>query len=96
MFVECMRILLGLVLLLTTLLTLWCALEFVGAQAQQIDTRAELSQSQITRLSDNEIAVHVSRIGRQGRNWAIATVLAGASAVAVLAAMILAGKKPTA
>lgn len=96
MFVDCMRILLGLVLLLTALLTLWCASQYVGAQAQQIDTRAELSQSQITRLSDNEIAVHVSRMGRMGRNWAIATLLAGASAVAVFAAMILAEKKTTA
>jgi len=90
-----MRILLVIVLLLTTLLTLWCAAGYFGASAQQIETRAELSQSQIAKLSDADIAVHVSRVGQQGRNWGIAGVLASASALAVLVSLILASKRKT-
>jgi hypothetical protein len=90
-----MRILLVLVLLLTTLLTLWCAAGYFFTPAQQIETRAELQQGQATQrpLSDADIATHVSRIGQQGRNWGVAAVLAGASALAVFAALVLANKR---
>ena len=93
--VRRMRILLVIVLLLTVLLTLWCAAGFFGAPAQQIEMRAELSQSQATHLSDADIAVHVSRLGRQARHSGFAAVLAGASALAALAALILASRKKT-
>jgi hypothetical protein len=90
-----MRILLTVALFLTTLLTLCCAFEYFAAQAQQIETRAELSQSQATRqpLADIDIAVHVSRVGQQGRNWGIAATLAGASTLVVFASLVMASKK---
>jgi hypothetical protein len=44
-----MRILLVIVLVLTTLLALWCAAGYFGAPVQQLETRAELSQSQASR-----------------------------------------------
>lgn len=92
-----MRILLVIVLLLTMLLTLWCAAGYFFAPAQQTETRAELRQSQATQrpLSDAEIAVHVSRVGQQGRNWGIAAVLAVTSNMAVLAVLVLASKRKT-
>jgi hypothetical protein len=92
-----MRLLLGIVLLLTTLLALWCASGYFFAPAQQIQMRAELEQSQATRqpLSDADIAVHGSRVGRQGRNWGIASVLAGSSALVAAASLILASKRKT-
>jgi hypothetical protein len=90
-----MRVLLVIVLLLTLLLTLWCAAGYFGAPAQQIETGAELSQSKATQqpLTDADIAVHVSRVGRQGRNWGIAAALAGASVLATLASIIAASRK---
>jgi hypothetical protein len=93
--VNRMRVLLVIVLLLTILLTLWCAAGYFGAPAQQIETRAELSESQAAQrpLTDAEIAVHVSRVGRQGRNWGFAAALASGSVLATLASLIAASRK---
>jgi hypothetical protein len=92
-----MRILLCIVLLLTLLLTLWCAAGYFTAPAQQIETGAELSHLQATRQppTDTDIALHVSRVGQQGRNSGIAAILAGASAFGVVAALVLASKRKT-
>lgn len=93
-----MRILLGIVLVLTTATALWCGAGYIGAKPQQIETRAELRQVRVTGqpISEQDIAVHVSRIGRQGRNWGIAAGMAGTSAFAALACLIAANKrKPT-
>lgn len=88
-----MRKLLAMLWFLTIILTLWCSGEHLAAPGLQIETKAELSQSQATQLSDADIDRHVSRVGRQGRNSRFAALLAGASAVAALAALILASKK---
>lgn len=90
-----MRILLIIALLLTVLLTLWCAAGYYFAPAQQIETRAELQQSRVLGLSDAEIAAHVARVGQQGRNWGFAALGAGAAAGILLTALILASKRKT-
>jgi hypothetical protein len=92
-----MRLLLVLALLVTALLTLWCAAGYYGAPIQQIETRAELQQSQASGqpLSNAEIAAHVARVGQQGRNWGFATLAAFASAGLSLAALILNSKRKT-
>lgn len=93
-----MRILLAILLLLAFALTVLCAACYFGAQGQQIETRAELRQSQSTGqpITDTDIAVHVSRVGRQGRNWGIAGVLAAVCGASALAALVLATRRPTA
>jgi hypothetical protein len=90
-----MRSLLVIALLLTVLLTLWCAAGYYFAPAQQIETRAELHQSRVSGLTDAEIAAHVARVGQQGRNWGFAALGAGASAGFSLAALILTFKRKT-
>jgi hypothetical protein len=93
-----MRLLLIIALFLSTLLVLWCAAGYFAAPSQQIETRAELSRSPALQqpLTDADIAVHVSRVGRQGRNWGIAAALAGLSSLAVAGCLILASRRKTA
>jgi hypothetical protein len=88
-----MRSLLVIALLLTVLLTLWCAAGYYFAPVQQIETRAELQHSRAAGLSDAEIATHVDRVGQEGRNWGFAALGAGAAAGVSLAALILASKR---
>ena len=90
-----MRSLLVIALLLTVLLTLWCAAGYYFAPAQQIETRAELQQSRVSGLSDAEIATHVARVGQQGRNWGFAALGAAAAAGISLTALILTSKRKT-
>ena len=90
-----MRSLLVIGLVLTMLLTLWCAAGYYFAPVQQIETRAELQQSRVSGLSDAEIATHVARVGQQGRNWGFAAFGAGAVTGVLLITLILASKRKT-
>ena len=85
-----MRILLAIVFVLTTATALWCAAGYVSAKPQQIETRAELLQTRANGrpISDQDIEVHVSRIGHQGTNLGIAAVMAGAAALGAIACLI--------
>ncbi len=90
-----MRILLVFALFVGALLTLWCAAGYLFAPAQQIETRAELQRSRDSGLTDAEIAVHVSRVGRQGRNWGFAALGAGAVTGVSLVALVLSNRRKT-
>jgi hypothetical protein len=85
-----MRILLAIVLVLTIATALWCAAGYVSAKPQQIETRAELLQARETGLpiSNQDIGVHVARIGHHGTNWGIAAGMASAAALGALACLI--------
>ena len=86
-----MRALLSIVLLLTLAGALWSAVGYLGAGAQQGETRAELRKAQqAAALSDEEIATHVARVGAQGRNWGVALLIFGSAAAGTLAALIMA------
>jgi hypothetical protein len=62
--------------------TAWIGAGYFGANAQQLETHAELLkiQSSGLTLTDAEIAILVSRMGQQGRNWAIPAVMSAATA----------------
>jgi hypothetical protein len=89
-----MRALLFIVILLAAATTVLCAAGYFGAAAQQGETGAELRKSQASgkALTDAEIAVHLSRIGQQGRNWGIAGLMSGATGIAALMALIIGSK----
>ena len=89
-----MRTLLAIAVALATAITVWSAAGYFGAAGQQIETGAELRKSQASgqAVTDAEIAIHVSRIGRQGRNWGIAALMSAAIAVVSLMALAIASR----
>jgi hypothetical protein len=84
-----MRTILFIVLLLTLAGALWSAAGHFAIVPQQGETRAELRKSQATGLSDAEISVHVARLGAQGRNLGIASLIFCAAATGALTALIM-------
>lgn len=84
-----MRLLLVITAALAAAITVWTAAGYFSATGQRIETSAELRKSQLTGLpiTDAEIATHVSRIERQGRNWGIAAGLSSAIAIVSLIAV---------
>ena len=85
-----MRIALYILLLLAALLTLICITCYFGAGAQEIETGAELRASRSTEqpISERDIAIHVSRLERQERNWGITSLFSVAIAAVTASAIV--------
>ena len=74
-------------LLLTALTSLWCAIHYVAAEPQLIETRAELQRAQTSGLSDTTVEVHVARARRWKNHWGIATLLAAGATLMIMISM---------
>lgn len=83
------RCCLVLALLLAGTCSLLCAVDHFLIPVQQIETRAELLKSQSTGLpiSDADITTHLGRLSSVSRFYGVASGLAFASSVAIIAAL---------
>lgn len=89
-----MRALFALAMLLGSLATVWCAMNFVAAGIQAHETRAELSVFvRFNAVPEKVPEMHASRILHQGRKFGIAGVLMGAATLSMGAAWWVRGRK---
>ena len=86
-----MRRILITALLLAVITSLWCAIHYVAAEPQLIETRAELQRAQTSGLSDATVELHVARARKWKNHWGIATLFA-AGATLMIVVSIAAGR----